>query len=116
MANPKKEPADEASAAPAPALDRATTAAVAQPASPFDDPGPLAQPQAKPALVQLDKPAPEKAAPAAPTTTTVDNSKRPYKVWAHGTLHRNGTIHRPGDVLTMTPTEAAKIPCLEPVD
>ena len=62
----------------------------------------LAEVVAKPAIVQLETPAPA-------------NGKRAYKVWAYGTLQRNGTIHQPGDVLNMTPEEAAKIPCLEPI-
>jgi hypothetical protein len=37
-----------------------------------------------------------------------------YKVWAHGTLQRDGKTYQSGDELTLLVDEAAKIPCLEP--
>jgi hypothetical protein len=93
-----------------PALDAREAAEVAEAA---DDRAKRAEAVAaklaasKPGLIQHpEAPAPAPPIAAKPTAGT-------YKVWAHGTLQRNGKTYQPGDTLTLDAAEADKIPCLE---
>jgi hypothetical protein len=99
MAKDDKKASDETASASAPVVVATPKPAAAT----VQEPVPV-EAVTKPALVQL-----ETSPTSAPAT-----AKQAFKVWSYGTLQRNGTIHRPGDVLHMTPEEAAKIPCLEP--
>jgi outer membrane biosynthesis protein TonB len=70
--------------------------------APAPAPPPAAKANSGAAQAQQSAPAPE------PPT-------RLYRVWAHGTLVRDGRKYRPGDTLDLAPDVAAKIPCLLPV-
>jgi hypothetical protein len=101
------------------ATDAAVTEPVKAPAEVKQAPTPVAPEQPKPDLAKAkapaeEQPAPKPAAasappaPASPATVT-------YRVWAYGSLQRNGKTHKPGDTLTMAPEDGDAIVCLERV-
>ncbi len=70
-------------------------------------PGTITHPETLRPLAKAESP------PPPPPIEDKGPKVRRYRVWAHGALHRNGVIHKPGDELDLLETEAATIVCLE---
>lgn len=112
MARDDKKASDETASASAPAAvspPKSAGASVQEAALVAAKPAPSPKTVEAPAENE-----PARAPVAPPPPAAPAPAKQSFKVWAHGTLQRNGTTHKPGDVLSLTPEEAAKIPCLEP--
>lgn len=100
--------------APAPTTDTASgstpLAAAPEPSKPKE---PASEPKAEAKAPEPSPPAQAPAPAAAPTTPP--KSVALYRVWAHGTLVRNGTTYPPGAELELHEDVAKTIPCLEKV-
>lgn len=101
---------------------------VAEEADPFPTPpatavepeiatAPELEPEPEPTKVEAAKQS-RKASGGSPKPepTPAEPAKATYRVWAHGTLQRNGKVYQPGDMLPLLVDEAAAIPCLERVE
>lgn len=116
MANPKKD--SEASATEArPVTSPPAEKRAPPPAPPAEEPRP---PLAKTKPPAAEEPAAPKAAaappsPPAPPAPPAKPTHATYKVWAHGTLQRDGQTYQPGETLTLPCAIGDNIVCLERV-
>ena len=70
-------------------------------------------PAAAPAPREALPPPPPAPSPAPPAEAPPAAASARYRVWAHGTLQRDGRTHRPGEELVLPVDVGDRIVCLE---
>ena len=73
---------------------------------------------AEPVSIRVDAPRVDRQLIPSRDLVTKDEPPAPklYRVWANGTLQRNGVTYQPGDVIELPEHIASKLCCLTPCD